>query len=381
MSILLAISSIMVIGIVLLDGFEALLLPRRVLRKFRLARYYYVLSWQMWKSVARAIGSRKRREAFLSVYGPLSIVVLFAIWASGLIVGFAVLQQSLDTPLNTPGGERTPIDYFYMSGVTMFTLGYGDVTPASSLGRIIAVIESGVGFGFLAAVIGYLPVLYSAFSRRELPISLLDARAGSPPTATEALVRAGRSHEHASMLSHLSEWEHWAAEVLESHLSFPVLTFYRSQHDNQSWLAALTAVLDTCAIIMSHLEEIDSTQATLTFAMARHAAVDLAQIYRSAPLQIDEPRITPDEITRIRTALVSAGYRVRHDERSAAKMNELRAMYEPFVLALGRHFVLDVPRVIAADAVVDNWQTSAWMRRSIGLGALPLGRRFDDHDE
>src|SRR6202007_3363827 len=140
-------------------------------------------------------------------------------------------------------------DHLYLSGETFFTLGLGDVTPASSAGRVLVVIEAGIGFAFLALVIGYLPVLYQSFSRRELNITLLDARAGSPPS-TEELLRGEWNHQ-AALTALLHEWEHWSAEVLESHLSYPVLSYYRSQHDNQSWLSALTTILDTCALLLS----------------------------------------------------------------------------------------------------------------------------------
>ncbi len=379
LSILLVLSSLLLIGLVLLDGFEALLLPRRVTRRFRFARLYYVVTWRIWSAMGWSIRKAKRRETFLSAYGPLSMVVLFGLWAIGLIVGFAVLHQSLATPLNTPGGVRNPFDYLYMSGITLFTLGFGDVTPSEPLGRMIAVIEAGMGFGFLAAVIGYLPVLYGAFSRRELPISLLDARAGSPPTAAEILVRIAPTRQFVALGRYLEEWERWSGEVLESHLSFPVLTYYRSQHDNQSWLASLTAILDTCALIMSRLRDIDPFQAQLTFAMARHAAVDLAQIYRSAPRPLESPRISPDADRELCETLRKAGLDVREDKSATAKFAELRAMYEPFIDALARHFVLEVPPIQAEGAVVDNWQTSAWMRRTSGLGTLTI--EPDDHDE
>ena len=128
-------AGLLVIAVVLLDGFEALLLPRRVTRKVRLARFYYLATWQIWSAIGRAMRRPKRREAFLSMYGPLSMVVLFGVWAVGLIVGFAMINQGLGTPLNTPGGVRYPLDYVYMSGVALFTLGFGDVTPSEPLGR------------------------------------------------------------------------------------------------------------------------------------------------------------------------------------------------------------------------------------------------------
>ena len=149
------------------------------------------------------------------------------------------------------------------------------------IARALTVIEAGVGFGFLALVIGYLPVLYQGFSRREVNISLLDARAGSPPSAGELLVR--HVGDTAGLETLLRDWERWAAELMESHLSYPVLLYFRSQHEHQSWLGALTAVLDASALVMVGVEGGPVRQAQLTFAMARHAVVDLAQAAGVAP--------------------------------------------------------------------------------------------------
>ena len=144
-------------------------------------------------------------------------------------------------------------------------------------------VESATGFGFLALVIGYLPTLLQAFSRRDANVTLLDARAGSPPTAVELLRRHASAHGREALHELLRDWERWSAELLESHLSYPVLCYFRSQHDNQNWLAALTTILDTCALAIVGMENVPRRQAQLTFAVARHAVVDLAQIFSTAP--------------------------------------------------------------------------------------------------
>src|SRR5262249_14902963 len=154
----------------------------------------------------------------------------------------------------------------YFSGVTFFTLGYGDLTPIGPLGKFLAVLETGLGFGFLAMLISYHPVLTQAFSKREIVISLLDARGGSPPTAAQILIRSHNANSSAALKSDLAAWETWCAELLESCLSFPMLGYYRSQHDNQSWLAALTAILDTCALEICRGCGENHHQARLTFA-------------------------------------------------------------------------------------------------------------------
>jgi hypothetical protein len=374
MAILGVLAGVVLIFLVLLEGFEAMIWPRRVLRPYRVTRLFYRTSWMLWRALARWVPSGKRRETFLSVFGPFSMLSLFATWVFGLIIGFALLHWSLGTPLHKQQDEPQVGfgTYLYLSGVTFFTLGYGEITAADRVGRALTVGEAGLGFGFLAVIIGYLPVLYQAFSRREVTISLLDARAGSPPSAAQVLLRVAQAHDIAVIDPFLAEWERWAAEVLESHLSFPVLSYYRSQHDNQSWLAAMTAVLDTCAILISGVKGACPYQAQLTFAMARHAVVDLAMVFHTPPVSPDPDRLPAERLQQIRELLSAAGFAPREGPAFETKLAELRAMYEPFVNALGQFLLFNLPPVLSEKATVDNWQTSAWTRRVAGIGNLPL---------
>lgn len=379
MSAAIVVFSVIVILLVLHDAFETMLLPRRISRQFRFARFFYQSSWKLWAAAARRIQSVKRRNAFLSQFGPLSFLILMSLWASGLIAGFACLHWALGTALRPPDEARGLSVYLYMSGVIFFTLGFGDVTPADPLGRLLAVVETGLGFTFLAVVISYLPVLYQAFSHREVTISLLDARAGSPPSAGQLFLRFARYRNFGSFDHFLEEWERWAAEVLESHVSFPLLSFYRSQHDNQSWLATMTVILDASALVIASVKENDSYQAQLTFAMARHAVVDLAQIYHIRPLEPAQDRMTPGSLRHLRAELRGAGVDLREGDSADQKLTELRQMYEPFVTALSNFFMLTLPPVVPASVPVDNWQTSAWMRRTSGIGNLVPVDAGDDH--
>ena len=381
MSASIIVFSLIVIVLVLHDAFETMLLPRRISRQFRFARFFFQVSWRFWASMARRIRSTKRRNAFLSQFGPLSFLILMSLWASGLIVGFACMHWALGTALRPPDEPRGLFVYLYMSGVIFFTLGFGDITPAYAPGRFLAVVEAGVGFAFLAVVISYLPVLYQAFSHREVTISLLDARAGSPPSAGQLLIRFARYRDFGSFDRFLEEWERWAAEVLESHVSFPLLSFYRSQHDNQSWLAAMTVILDASALVIASVKEHDSYQAQLTFAMARHTVVDLAQVYHTPPLQPADDRMPPEELRQLRAELRKAGADLREGDSVDQKLIELRLMYEPFVKALSEFFMLAIPPVVPRLVPVDNWQTSAWMQRTGGIGKLVPLDASDDHIE
>jgi hypothetical protein len=382
MGIVAALVSVALILLILMDGFETMVLPRRVTRPYRLTRFFYRASWLGWRAVACRVPPGKRRQNFLSVFGPLSILGLFALWVFGLVLGFALLHWSLATALHTPAEERPDfLTYFYLSGTTFTTLGYGDVTAAGTLGRLLTVLEAGMGFGFLAVIIGYLPVLYQAFSHRELAVALLDARAGSPPTAGQLLLRAARAGNVAAMDPFLAEWERWAAEVLEIHLSFPLLSYYRSQHDNQSWLAALTAILDTCTLLLAGVKGKDPYQAQLTFAMARHAAVDLALVFKTPPRSADPDRLPAQQRAQLRQLLSEAGLEMRVGPPIDAKIAELREMYEPFLNGLASYFLFTLPPFLPEKATVDNWQTSAWMRRVPGLQNLPLPDPGDEHFE
>lgn len=374
-----AIAGLILVSFILLDGFEAIVWPRRVTRPYRLVRFFYQTTWVLWRWIAVRIPAGRHRETFLSVFGPTSLLLLFAMWVFGLIFGFAILHWSLGTPLTPPGTPPAWTTYLYLSGVTFFTLGYSDLTPTGALGRALAVVEAGLGFGFLALIISYLPVLYQAFSRREAMISLLDARAGSPPSAAELLLRLTHAPQVGVVDPFLAEWERWAAELLESHLSFPVLSYYRSQHDNQSWLAALTAVLDTCSLLMVGVKGADPYQAQLTFAMARHAAVDLALIFRIPPMASATDRLPVERLHQLRQDLRTAGLEILDGEAADQKLSELRAMYEPFLNGLAGHFVFALPPIRRDQPKPDNWQTSAWMRRTPGIGALPLVRDEDEH--
>lgn len=375
-----ALAAVAMIAVVLIDAFEAMMLPRRVRHAYRLARVFYATAWVLWTTLARALPIGRWRNAFFSVFGPLSLFGLMVIWAVGLIFGFALLHWSLNTSLSLPQGtDEAFTTYLYLSGTTFFTLGYGDIVPTGPWGRAISVFEAGLGFGFLAVVIGYLPVLYQAFSRREIAISLLDARAGSPPTAGELLRRVAVARSLQSVGPLLIEWERWSAELLESHLSFPVLGYYRSQHDNQSWVGALTAILDSTAFLIVNLEGPEGYQARLTFAMARHAAVDLALVARTSPLAPAIDRLPASDLTRLRASLVEAGCAIRDEPDLIKGLTELRGLYEPFVNALATHLHLTLPPFVSANRPVDNWQTSPGMRRSPGLTDLQAPSAHDDH--
>jgi hypothetical protein len=349
---------IFIIVTVLWDAFETIILPRRVARWFRLTRMFYLSTWIPWRGLARRIKNPKTRESFIGYFGPLSLLCLFVVWAAALICGFGCLYYNA-----AAHGDATMPAFntlLYMSGTTFFTLGLGDVVPHTSGERMLAVFEGGLGFGFLALVISYLPVIYQAFSRREVNIVLLDARAGSPPTAAELLRRHSGPNGFDALLVLLRDWERWSAELLESHISYPVVSYFRSQHSNESWLGALAALLDTSAFLVASVDNACARQARLTFAMCRHTVVDLSQVFYAAPSTAPADRLPPSELARLRASLKESGYTLRDTTDADEKLLKLRGMYEPYLQALSTYLFVELPPWILAKEVIDNWRTSAW---------------------
>lgn len=357
-ALLVGIIAVLLIATVLWEAFETIILPRRVSRSVRFTRYFYRFTWHGW---ARFGGrGNRRRETFLSTYGPVSLIGLLGIWASGLIVGFALLQWACGGHLTDPEGHHGFGTLVYMSGTTFFTLGLGDVTPHSKLARVLTVLEAGTGFGFLGLVITYLPIFYQTFSRREAQINLFDARAGSPPCASELIRRVGMHGGIGQLESLLVDWEQWAAELLEGCLSYPALTYFRSQHENQSWLAALTTILDTCALLLTSADDAPLWRARLTFGMARHAAVDIAQYLNAPPIKAKPGRLPPADLARLRESLAADGVYLRADEAADRKFAAMRYMYEPFVTGLAHRLLFTLPPWLPDPDAKDNWQTTAW---------------------
>jgi hypothetical protein len=356
---------------VLLDAFQTIILPRRATGRFRLTRIFYIATWGPWVFFTKRLGDLRRRETAFSFYGPMSLIFLLALWAGVMVLGFALIYYSLGSPFHDPAQQADFLSDLYVSGTTLFTLGLGDVTPHLGLVRGVVILESGTGFGLLAVVMGYFPVLYSAFSRREVSISLLDARAGSPPTAAELMRRHSYEGAEQALSLLLVEWERWSAELLESHISYPLLCYFRSQHTNQSWIGALTSVLDASALLIAGVRGHEARQAQLTFAMARHALVDLAQIFSLAPVKNAPDRLPPLRYEQLYTSLCQSGVSVCRDGHSYERLSEMRALYEGYAEALSNFLCMPLPPWIADHPHKDNWQAVAKLRAQTEAANAP----------
>jgi hypothetical protein len=366
MNVLVGIAGALLIVLMLAEFFVAFLLPRRVKRDPRIARWILVMGWRGWRGVARRLPPAAA-DTMLGFYGPLALVSELALWTLGLVIGFAALQWSNGSHLVPGGSVGFGGDLFFSGGG--FLSASTNLDPADSAAKVLFLLEAACGFGVLFIAIGYLPALFQAFSRREVAVSQLDPRAGSPPTAGGLLVRAGARGGWPALNEYLGEWETWAAELMETHLSYPILSYFRSQHLNQNWLASLTTVLDACAFtIAASPTEQTAESAEVTFAIGRHALADIAFMFHAKPLPPDPPRLDGARLHELCGLVRDSGLELMPEGDFDTRLDELRKQYEPYASALARRLELGLSDWIPAPGAEANWRRAAWHHRT---GALP----------
>ena len=232
----------------LADAIGTLVAARGLTGRWRPARHFYWITWRLWRSVGRRLD--RHQEGFLSAYAPLTLLLLLGMWLFGLLVGWALVYNAARASLEGDSGFGSLL---YYSGTCLFTLGFGDILAQTSALRLAALAEAATGVATMALAISYLPVLYAAYGRRESQLLTLDDPSGEriQPTALIRIWAPGGDTDR--LYRFFGEWERWTADILESHVSYPMLALFRSQHRGQSWITALGVVLDaavlTCAIV------------------------------------------------------------------------------------------------------------------------------------
>lgn len=333
------VGGLLLILFILVEAFETILLPRVVTRGYRLTRLFFLVTWRPWRALACRISARNRREDFLSLFGPLSMLMLLILWAACLILGFGAVLWGVQSPL--PRQHHNWVSQIYLSGTTFFTLGLGDIEPIGPVAKIVVVAEAGFGFGFLAVVIGYLPVLYQSFSAREAFVLMLESRAGAPPSAMGLLRRLSRQPERFEKF--LEDAERWLAQLLEGQLSYPVLSLYRSQHDQESWLGAIGVVLDCCALARVGLKDVPALQAELTFRMALNTLREVNRTLHRKPQDTHTERLAPEEFHELAHELTGLGIPFTQGVEAEAELARFRRMYEPYLWSVSDYLLIPVP--------------------------------------
>jgi hypothetical protein len=311
---------IAVVLYILNDLFQSVVVPRPTPARYRLTRWVVRPGWRAW----RAMGLRTReRERMLGAYAPLVVVVLLVLWLSGLVLGFGLIFYGLRAQL-----QPVPHDFptaLYFAGTSVLTIGFGDLVATTGVARLLSLIAGGTGLGTIALAISFLFSLYGSFQRREILIVTLDARAGAPPSGVNLLETMAKLGMVDDLPRLFGEWETWAAEVLDSHLAYPVLAYFRSSHDNESWVSALGAVLDATTLVLTTVRDGPRGPAKMTFAMGTHLVEDLARFFRIG--RDHDPGVERYEFELARERLSAAGWLLLGPEESWVAFSRLRAQY------------------------------------------------------
>ncbi len=337
MHVLAGIGGAVLILAMLVEFFVAFMLPRRVKRDPRIAHGIYTALWRPWR-IAAGVLSPAAEDTMLGFFGPLALLLQLVVWVLGLMLGFAMLQWAFGSKLGV-GTHGFGDDLYFSSGA--FLSAAVSAAPIGPAAKTLSLIEAATGVGVLFSVIGYLPSVYAAFSRREIAVSQLATRAGTPPTAVHLLRRISEGGRWNQLRDYLAEAEAWVAEMMETHLSYPLLAYYRSQHVNQNWLAALTTIVDTSAAVVAALPEGDPAIAEQTYSIGRHALSDLAHVFNVRPGSVD--RLTDEAFDGVWDALESHERTTTDRATMRSRLDHLREAYEPNAIGLSVALALPLP--------------------------------------
>jgi hypothetical protein len=347
------------LAVLLVEYFVVFLLPRRVKRDPAIARGLLRSLWLPWRAAALRLPP-VAADTMLGVYGPLGLLTVLATLSLGVVLSFAGLHWAVSTNLGGAHPASFLEDLYYSAGT--FVSASTPEAPTNAVGKLLQIACATGGFAVLFIAIGYLPALFQAFSGRETAVSRLDARAGSPPCAATLLERSGMHGGWHELNDYLCEWEPWAAELMETHLSYPILGYFRSQHINQNWLAALTTVVDAAAYAVVYGPKEYLGSAELTFRVGRHTLADLAFAFTrrrgAEPTGPSEGRLTADGLTELQALLEGSGLHAEPDPEAAERLDDLRRSYEPYAVGIAQQLALKLPGWLPEGEVRENWRAS-----------------------
>jgi Ion channel len=327
-----------VIGIVLLgavfwDVFETIVVPRPTPGVFQLGRYIVRGSWR----AVRAIGTRsdERRERLLGLFAPAATIMLLVSWLGGLVLGYGLVLFAIRDEL-----RPAPVDLgtaFYFGATSVLTLGFGDVVPVGGPARFVVAAAALSGLGTVALVVTFLFSLFGSYQRREVAVVTLQAKAGAPPSAVVLLESLARLELVDHLPDFFGAWERWIAEVLDSHVAYPLLGFFRSSHDEVSWISALGTVLDTASLVLTTIEGVPRGQAELAKKMGAHLVEDITNLGFRAE---GSDGVDRDSFDAVYGRLAAAGYQLVPSDEAWPAFSRARSSYAERLEAMAAYWAV-----------------------------------------
>jgi hypothetical protein len=333
---LLVAAGIFLVALSLNDVFQSVIVPRAVGRVFRPSYYLARTIWALWPKLAWKLypTDADRREDFLAVFAPFELIALLMLWSLLLLIGYAAMFIALAPDVHPP--IRSFAEAFYFAGASFFTIGFGDFVGNSTLTRLISLAAGASGFGVISTTTAFLFAIFGAFQSREQFVVLVGTRAGTPPSAVGLLTISADVGDVDGLRAVMRDAQTWCASILETHLAYPILAYFRSSHDYESWVGTLGTLLDASLLMMTTVQ-CKAGEAAILYKIGRHTAEDLARYFRMARPSND-PGITRDEFDRACETLASAGYTLHEREHAWAEFSRLRSSYASSLNALAHFF-------------------------------------------
>jgi hypothetical protein len=318
------------------DIFKSIVLPRPAINKFIFIRRLFFTTWSLWRQVGNRIENQGRREGWLATFAPIAALLMFLVWGGALILAYALIFDGLRSEMRPVPGDF--LESLYFSSTTLVPLSYGDFIPIGFLARIFTISESATGVGVAALAITLLFSLYASFQRREELVVSLDALAGAPPSGLQILETSAEFGMRDQLSQTFNDWRGWASAVLESHLAYPLLFYFRSSHDNEAWLNSFGAVMDAANLVLSTIDGEAIGPARLMLTVGNHLAEDMS--WNFGYEKVEEVGIEKEEFAEAVERLERRGYKVHDVDVAWAHFSKIRLKYAYVLNQAARQFAI-----------------------------------------
>ncbi|GAB4188356.1 MAG: hypothetical protein OHK0022_00200 [Roseiflexaceae bacterium] len=274
-----AVLGVLLVVATLRSAIQTVILPRSA--RDKIARLVFLAVRAIFDLRTRKTTTYEQRDRIMAAYAPVALLTLLISWLVLIGFGYTLLFWAWE--------QDTFGKAVRLSGSSLLTLGFETVSDWP--GTLLAFSEATMGLILVAVLIGYLPTMYAAFSRREAVVSMLEVRAGSPPSAVQMIIRFNRLNRMGLMHDLWISWEQWFVDLAETHTSLAALSFFRSPHPAHSWVTAAGAVLDAAALVRSTVDTPSDEQADLCL---RAGYLSLRQIASTFQIHYEPDPVFPE---------------------------------------------------------------------------------------